>query len=61
MAQQHEELLLPKAALINAWAQPTPLWTTIASVGQLVAHAPHSMQASRSAISALPLSIRNTL
>jgi len=61
MTQQHEELVRPRAALITAAAQPTPLCTVMASVGQLVAHAPHSMHASRSTIATLPLFKLNTL
>ena len=35
-----------------AAAHPTPGFTEIACVGQFIAHAPHSMQASRSRIRA---------
>jgi len=41
-----------RAALIIAQAQPTPLCTSIAWVGQLRAHAPHSMQSDGRASSA---------
>ena len=37
-----------------AAAHPTPGFTEIAFVGQFIAHAPHSMQASRSRIRAFP-------
>jgi len=37
-----------------AEAHPTPGVTEIASAGQFIAHAPHSMQASRSRIRAFP-------
>jgi hypothetical protein len=37
-----------------AAAHPTPGVTEIASAGQFIAHAPHSMQASRSRIRATP-------
>ena len=46
--------------LMMAAAHPTPARTERAPAGQLSAHAPHSMQASRSAISAFPLSTVNT-
>ena len=44
---------LARAAQIIAVAQPTPLSTRMAPVGQLIWHAPHSMQASRLATLAL--------
>jgi hypothetical protein len=41
----HVTSLLPvRAALIMAWAQPTPASTVMAPSGQFLAHAPHSMQ-----------------
>ena len=45
-------LVQVKSSLLSAIAsaQPTPLATVIASTGQFKAHAPHSMQASRSTI-----------
>jgi hypothetical protein len=53
--QQHEESFRPNAELMTAAAQPTPLLTLIASAGQFMAHAPHSMQASRFWIRTEPL------
>ena len=65
---QHDELLEQSqfglepanAPLMMATAQPTPESTEIASSGQFLAHAPHSMQASRSTNRARFSSIRNT-
>jgi hypothetical protein len=57
MTQQQEELSLPSRLFMTAAAQPTPAQTVTAPVGQFMAHAPHSMQASRSSISARPLVI----
>ncbi len=48
------------APWMTACAQPTPAATEIASVGQLREHAPHSMQASRSATLALSSRSSNT-
>ena len=42
-------------------AQPTPGVTLMASAGQFVAHAPHSMQASLSIIAAFGFSTLKTL
>jgi hypothetical protein len=53
--QQAEELFFPSIELITATAQPTPGRTLRASTGQFREQAPHSMQASRSAISIFPL------
>jgi hypothetical protein len=50
MTQQQEALSRPKAVLMTAAAQPTPASTVTASVGQFLAQAPHSMQASRCSI-----------
>jgi len=47
ITQQQDELSLPNAALITAAAQPTPACTEMAAAGQLRAHAPHSIHASR--------------
>ena len=52
---QQEAFLLPSRELITAVAQPTPDFTLSASTGQLREQAPHSMQASRSAMSIFPL------
>ncbi len=41
--------------LITAVAQPTPAFTKIASAGQFLAQAPHSMQSFRSNIIAFSL------
>ena len=41
-----------RAAWIIAHAHPTPLWTSIACVGQFRAHAPHSMHSDGCASSA---------
>ena len=43
-----------------AAAHPTPGWTAIASAGQFIAQAPHSMQASRSRIRAFPCAAAKT-
>jgi hypothetical protein len=53
--QQAEELFFPSIELITAAAQPTPGRTLRASTGQFREQAPHSMQASRFAISTFPL------
>lgn len=58
--QSHVDLVPPKVAIITPVAQPTPDLTLIASTGQLRLHAPHSIQASRSTILALALSITKT-
>jgi hypothetical protein len=52
--QQAEEFLRFSIELITAAAQPTPGRTLKASVGQLREQAPHSIQASRFAISIFP-------
>ena len=39
---------------MTAVAHPTPDFTVMAPEAQFLAHAPHSMQASRSTIKALP-------
>jgi hypothetical protein len=52
---QQEAFFLPSMELITAVAQPTPDFTLSASTGQFREQAPHSMQASRSAISTFPL------
>ena len=49
-----------KRPLIMAVTQPTPAWIEMAAVGQFRAHAPHSMQSSRLAISAFLPTISNT-
>ncbi len=46
--------------MIIAAAQPTPDLTEMAEVGQFFAHAPHSMQASRSAMRAVRSSSAKT-
>ncbi len=48
--QSHAGSVLRNAPIIIPAAQPTPDSTEIASAGQFIAHAPHSMQASRSLI-----------
>jgi hypothetical protein len=53
--QQQEVLLLPSIPLMTAAAQPTPARTEIASAGQFCAQAPHSMQASLVAMTAMSL------
>jgi len=58
--QQQEESLTPNAAFITAAAQPTPALTVTAASGQFLAHAPHSMQASRLSITAWPFSKEKT-
>jgi hypothetical protein len=45
---------------MTAAAQPTPACTVKASVGQFMAQAPHSMQASLFAIRTRPLFMLNT-
>jgi hypothetical protein len=52
--------LAPSLPRMMPAAQPTPALTRIASTGQFRAHAPHSMQASRSATRAVPSSTENT-
>jgi hypothetical protein len=48
--------------LMTAVAQPTPVSTNMASTGQLRAHAPHSMQKSRSDTAAfLPETVKTPL
>jgi hypothetical protein len=54
IVQQAEELLRFSIEFMTAAAQPTPVRTLKASVGQFCAQAPHSIQASRSMISTLP-------
>lgn len=54
MWQQQDAPLLPRAALMTAVAHPTPAFTVTAPVGQFLAQAPHSMHASRSAITTAP-------
>lgn len=46
--------------MIYAEAQPTPDSTSIASTGQLIAQAPHSMQRSLSIMQAFPSEMLNT-
>ncbi len=68
--QQQPDVALPEhsqigsvprsAPLIMAVTQPTPAWIEMAAVGQFRAHAPHSMQSSRLAISAFLPTISNT-
>jgi hypothetical protein len=53
--KQQDAFFLPSIELITAVAQPTPVFTLSASTGQFREQAPHSMQASRSAISIFPL------
>jgi hypothetical protein len=53
--QQQESFFRFSLELMIAAAQPTPERTLRASAGQFLAQAPHSMQASRFAISILPL------
>jgi hypothetical protein len=60
ITQQQAELSRPKAEFITAAAQPTPASTLKAAGGQFWAQAPHSMQASRFSIRALPLSSKIT-
>ena len=57
MAQPHVGSVPWSAPNIIPAAQPTPDFTEIASVGQFLSHAPHSIQASRSMICDLPFSI----
>ena len=45
--QQHEDASRPRREFMTAAAQPTPVSTEIASAGQFMEQAPHSMQASR--------------
>jgi hypothetical protein len=52
--EQHDAFFLPSMELITAAAQPTPGRTLRASTGQFREQAPHSMQASRFAISIFP-------
>jgi hypothetical protein len=58
--QQQAEDFRPKAALTTAAAQPTPAETVTAPAGQLVIHAPHSMQASGSVTRTRPSHFPNT-
>jgi len=46
--------------VIIATAQPVPALTPIASAGQFIAHAPHSIQESMSSISAFFSTMSNT-
>jgi hypothetical protein len=55
MTQQQALSVLPKAELMTAATQPTPAVTVMASVGQFLAQAPHSIQASRNSIRAFPV------
>jgi hypothetical protein len=48
------------APLMTAAAQPTPAFTVSAPAAQFLAQAPHSMQASKSAIRAFRFSTANT-
>ena len=56
----HVGSVLRSAPLIIPAAQPTPDFTVIASTGQFIAHAPHSIQTSRSLILALVSAIIKT-
>jgi hypothetical protein len=47
MTQQQDSSVRPRNELMTAAAQPTPVFTYMASAGQFFAQAPHSMQASR--------------
>jgi hypothetical protein len=47
-------------SLINPEAHPTPAATLMTPAGQFLAHAPHSMQASRSTITACLSETLNT-
>lgn len=49
-----------RAPMMTPVAHPTPAFTDRASAGQFIAHAPHSMQASRSTILAFPFSTTKT-
>jgi hypothetical protein len=53
--KQQDLFFLPSFELSTAVAQPTPACTLKAFTGQFFAQAPHSMQASLSAISTFPL------
>lgn len=58
--QPHDGSVPRSAPIIIAMAQPVPDVTVTASLGQFLAHAPHSMQASRSTTFALRFSMRKT-
>jgi hypothetical protein len=58
--QQQSEAGVPNMPLRTAVAQPTPARTETAWNSQFLAHAPHSMQASRSTILALRSSTAKT-
>lgn len=61
LSPQSQDGSVPRSApLMTAVAQPTPDWTKMASVGQFMAQAPHSIQASRSTITARRFSMTKT-